>query len=99
LSIAFGLIGFSGARASLMMLPAVMVVVVSSFRRPVSELSWLCEVERRLSRLLRSELPSRASASLVLIPVSAMVSCLTFNVSVLIRWSSPERAVSARLRR
>ena len=35
LSIAFGLVGWSGTRASLMMLPAATVVVVSSFMRPV----------------------------------------------------------------
>ena len=79
LSIAFGLVGFSGTRASLMMLPAATVVVVSSFIRPVSELSWFCELLRRLSRLLRSELPSLESASRLLIPVSATVSCPTFR--------------------
>jgi hypothetical protein len=39
LSSAFGLVGASGTRASLMMLPAPTVVVVSSLSRPVRELS------------------------------------------------------------
>jgi hypothetical protein len=82
-----------------MMLPAPTVVVVSSLSRPVSPLSWFCELFRRLSRLLSSGLPLTARASRPLIPVSVVVSCLTFAVSVLICWSRPLCAVSCRLRR
>ena len=98
-SIAFGLVGDSGTRASLMMLPASTVAVVCSLSCPVSEFSWFCELLRRLSRLLRSELPAFDLASRVLIPVRSVVSCLIFVVSVLMRWSSRLRAVSSRLRR
>jgi hypothetical protein len=84
LSIALGLVGDSGSRASLMMLPAPTVAVVSSLSRPVRLFSWFCELLRRLSRLLRSELPSAARASRLLMPVRVVVSCLTFRVSVLI---------------
>jgi hypothetical protein len=46
LSIALGPVGTSGARASLMMLPAATVAVVSSLSRPVRLFSWFCALLR-----------------------------------------------------
>ncbi len=99
MSIALGLIGVLGRRASLMMLPAPTVVVVSSLTRLVSEFNWFCELLRRLSRLLRSELPDLVTASRVLIAVSEAVSCLILAFSEATCWSRPAWAVCWRLRR